>query len=350
MLYEKPIFFKENRVHRIYRGGKLFSTLKGTSIEDGDHPEEWLASITEAKNVTIPSLKEGLSIIENTNTSFKELISLYPQQMLGSKKWDILVKFLDSSSRLTFQVHPNKEQAKKYFNFENGKTELWIVLETRKDAALYYGMKNKISFEEFKSEVNKASSSDDHDYLVPLLNKIEVKKGDIFFIPANTVHAIGAGCLVAEIQEACDLTITPEFFCAGIELSLERRFLGLDEDVALSLFNLDGYGNEVIKKGRLIPRLVHNDNNFKKFVINDYSLTPYFASNQYLVKKYLPLASGPALYILLEGEATLLGNNYERKIKKGDSFFISNFATNSFFLSSDKENLLLECLPSQILQ
>ena len=115
------------------------------------------------------------------------------------KALPILIKFIDAKSDLSVQVHPNDEYAKAYEDGQLGKTEMWYVLDAAKDARLVYGLKKDCTKEQIRESIEKGKLSN-------LLQSVKVNKDDLFFIEAGTIHAIGAGCLIAEIQENSNLT------------------------------------------------------------------------------------------------------------------------------------------------
>ena len=162
-----PIFFERNRVFRVYTGGKLFSGFFGDKSDDGFYPEEWVASGVHALNKGSTDPKEGVSKIKDTDIFFDDLLKEYPEEMLGDAgKLRILVKLLDSAIRLPAQTHPDKPFSRKYFNSEYGKTESWIVLDTRENARIYFGFKEDVTEQEFldaieesKTDVPKADTS-----------------------------------------------------------------------------------------------------------------------------------------------------------------------------------------------
>ncbi len=111
----------------------------------------------------------------------------------------VLIKFIDAKKDLSVQVHPSDEYALVHENGSLGKTEMWYVIDALPNSSLIYGFHHTIT----KEKVRKAIET---GKLEKYMNKVPVKKGDMFFIPAGTVHAIGKGCLIAEIQESSDLT------------------------------------------------------------------------------------------------------------------------------------------------
>ena len=117
----------------------------------------------------------------------------------GAKTLPILIKFIDAKENLSVQVHPTDTFAKEQENGQLGKTEMWYVLDAQKDAKLVYGLRRDSSSEELQKAIANGT-------IMKLLQKVPVKKGDLFFIEAGTIHAICAGTLVAEIQENSNLT------------------------------------------------------------------------------------------------------------------------------------------------
>ena len=132
-----------------------------------------------------------------------EVLQMHPEYLgerhKGKKDLPILIKFIDAKKDLSVQVHPSDEYARKHENGQLGKTEMWNVLDAGKTAKLMYGLKRDSS----KAEIQKAVAN---GTVMNYLQQIPVQKNDLFFIEAGTIHAIGAGTLVAEIQENSNLT------------------------------------------------------------------------------------------------------------------------------------------------
>jgi len=110
----------------------------------------------------------------------------------------MLIKFIDAKDNLSIQVHPDDTYAMENHG-EYGKTEMWYILDAEEDASLYYGFTKKISKEEFAERIKTNT-------LLEVLNSVKVKKGDVFFIEAGTVHAIGKGIVICEIQQNSNIT------------------------------------------------------------------------------------------------------------------------------------------------
>ncbi len=146
--------------------------------------------------------EDGHSIIQESGKTLYEHLCEHPEA-LGSRcgspsEFPILVKFIDALQDLSVQVHPNDAYAGTHEG-QAGKTEMWYVVDCTPGAYLYYGFVKDITPEEFEGAIKS-------DSLCDLLNRVEVKKGDVFFIQAGTIHAIGAGCLIAEVQQSSNVT------------------------------------------------------------------------------------------------------------------------------------------------
>ena len=113
-------------------------------------------------------------------------------------EFPLLIKFIDAHQNLSIQVHPTDEIAHRQGK-PRGKTEMWYVMDSAPDAMLYNGLKQQITPEEYKQMV-------ENDTICDALARYNVKEGDCFFIPAGRIHAIGAGCYLAEIQQTSDVT------------------------------------------------------------------------------------------------------------------------------------------------
>ena len=186
----KPFLLKPSGKDYLWGGNRINDDF-GKDINLSPLPESWECYVHE----------EGPSFVasgEHKGKSLKEVIESNPL-FLGKKhkQLPILIKFIDADKDLSVQVHPNDEQAKK--DNDNGKTEMWYVLDATKDAKLVYGFNRDCSSEEVRESIKDGT-------LLDSLQIVDVKKNDVFFIEPGTVHAIGPGSLIAEIQESSNLT------------------------------------------------------------------------------------------------------------------------------------------------
>lgn len=179
-------------------GGSDICTFKNITPPQDGIGESWEVSGVKG-NVSVVS--EG----ELAGKSLDELLSERKEQLVGKKVYErfgdtfpLLIKFIDARDDLSIQVHPDDELGKKRHN-SFGKTEMWYVINASPTAFLYSGFATKISPDEYVNMV-------ENNTFTSTLQKYNVKPGDVFFLPAGRVHAIGAGCFIAEIQQTSDIT------------------------------------------------------------------------------------------------------------------------------------------------
>lgn len=149
---------------------------------------------------------DGPSVIENgpyAGKTLSDYIAAEGRGVLGSfgllfQDFPILIKLIDAKDNLSIQVHPSNKYAMEH-EHQYGKTEMWYVLDAQPGARLYYGFREEISREELERRINDGT-------LTEVLNAVPVKKGDVFFIPSGTLHAIGKGILIAEVQQNSNIT------------------------------------------------------------------------------------------------------------------------------------------------
>ncbi len=329
-MYNKPIFFERNRVFRVYQGGKLFADFFGDTPEDGNFPEEWVASCVTALNKESAFEKEGVSKLLGSGLHFDELLAKYPKEMLGKAgSFGILVKLLDSAIRLPVQAHPDRAFSRKYFGSPFGKAESWIVLATREGAKIYYGFREGITKEKFLRAIDESRTNP--SAMAQLLCEYPVVAGDVFFIPAKTVHAIGEGCLILEVQEPTDFTISPEHFCGDYALSEQEMFLGLHRDIAMDCFDFS-----VSPKPWKTPKTIMEQAGYRYEELIGMEDTPCFCVNKIsLSKGSFTLFHAPAVYVVTGGSGSLIGKGYEKKLQKGSYFFLPYCVNQQFSLESN---------------
>jgi mannose-6-phosphate isomerase len=339
--FQGPLFFERNRVFRVYEGGRLFHDFFGDEPLDGNLPEEWIASKVKALNKEMRDPDEGLSKIRGEDTTFASLLANNPEEMTGGNGFDILVKILDSAVRLPAQTHPDPDFSRKHFASNHGKTECWVILATRPDAKLFFGFKEGVTEADLRLAVKKSEKPG--DAFSGLLQEVEAKPGDVWLIPARVAHAIGAGCLILEVQEPTDFTIQPERWCDGYRLSDQEMYLGLDTEVALSCFDLEQAGSSVLAGGRKRAKIDEENNGYRKEVLISFGDTACFAVNRYTVKTSCTLRN-LAVYVVTSGEGELMSPAGISSVKKGAYFFVP-FAAQGVTIHTKVGMELIECLP-----
>jgi mannose-6-phosphate isomerase len=344
---QHPIFFNRNRVFRVYKGGKLFHDFFGDEAVDGNYPEEWIASSVKALNKDSTDPKEGLSTVRGTETTLASLMNDFPKQMTGGQPFDVLVKVLDSAVRLPAQAHPDKTFSRKHFRSEHGKTEMWLVLATRPGANIYFGFKEGVTKQQLDDAVKKGES-DTHAF-TDLLQEFSATAGDVWLIPAKAAHAIGAGCLILEVQEPTDFTIQPERWCDTYRLSEQEMYLGLEPETAMQVFDLGLAGRIAAERWKKTPVPVENAEGYVKEAMITYSDTPCFAVNAHTLQSGASCRiKGAAVFVVTEGEGSLhttgSGSPHVDKCKKGDYFFLPH-AAGEVRVEATAKMRLVECLP-----
>lgn len=192
-----PYLFKPILKKIVWGGTDIcpFKDLPPTQEKIG---ESWeLSHVDGDYSVVDNGRDKGKTIDELIRDNGKHLLGDNVIKQFGTR-FPLLIKFIDARENLSIQVHPNDKLAeKRHHSF--GKTEMWYVIKATPDAALYCGFSQPIDADEYVHRVNNNS-------IMNVLNRYEVKAGDVFFLPAGRVHAIGAGCFIAEIQQTSNIT------------------------------------------------------------------------------------------------------------------------------------------------
>ena len=233
---------RPTRVRRFYRGGALIDRLHGEPEEDAFTPEEWLGSVTNARNPGSTESEEGLSRLADGRL-LRDVVEADPIAWLGEAHVErfgtstgLLVKLLDSAERLPVHAHPDRDFAREVFGSPFGKTEAWAVLDTRDgEAEVWVGLRDPVDPERYLEWIE----SQDSDRLLGSLNGMRVRKGDAVYVPAGVPHAIGAGVLIAELQEPTDFSILCEWH--GFAIEPEDSHLGLGWDTAIDAVDLSAH-------------------------------------------------------------------------------------------------------------
>jgi mannose-6-phosphate isomerase len=244
----RPFVFRPNRVRRCYTGGLLLDKLRDErEPRDGFLPEDWIASDTLADNPPGGPPKEGVSAADTGGRTvyFDDLLNERAEELLGpehikkhGKKAGFLTKFLDSAVRLPLQAHPSPSDAKRIYGSDFGKTEAWLVLDTRKtefgEPYLMAGFNDKVDKDVF---VNESLTDGVMTKSLGMVHKHPVKAGDVLLVRGGMVHAIGPGVFLIEIMEPTDLVTQPESECAGVKLPIQCRFGKVPPEKAMEIFN-----------------------------------------------------------------------------------------------------------------
>lgn len=142
---------------------------------------------------------DGKTLAEVIESAKADGIDVLGTRCAAFSDFPVLIKLIDADAALSIQVHPDNEYANANENGGFGKTEVWYVVAAEEGAELIYGWRRDVTKEELRGAIEKSE-------LAPLLNSVPVKAGDVFFVPAGLLHAIGKGILICEIQQNSDTT------------------------------------------------------------------------------------------------------------------------------------------------
>jgi mannose-6-phosphate isomerase len=222
----KPVLLPPNQFHRFYKGGARIDALRGEPQGEDGRPEDWVGSTATSWG----SDTEGLSRLAD-GTILKEAIEANPEAYLGPEHVaaygadpGLLVKLLDAGERLPVHYHPGRPFAKEHLGLRYGKTESWLILEADPGAAVHVGLKEPLDAETARRWVDEQ----DADAMLAALHEVPVQAGDGILVPAGTLHAIGGGILLLELQEPTDLSVLVEWKKFGVDDGTEHLELGWD--------------------------------------------------------------------------------------------------------------------------
>lgn len=319
MLY--PLKFKPILKETVWGGNRL-ANKSNTHNPDATIGESWeISGIQDNQSV----VAEG-PLADNT---LEELIEVYMGDLVGDHVYDkfgiefpLLIKYIDARQNLSIQVHPDDATAKERHH-AYGKTEMWYLIDAAPDASLILGFKHDTTSSEYLTHLHAGT-------LPQLLRTEHVERGDCFFIPAGTVHAINAGCFIAEIQQTSDVTYRL-FDYNRLDRNGSPR--ELHTDLATDIIN---YHAEECR----IP--YHNHLNHSKELVDcKYFTTNYLKFNQEVEKDYIESDSF-IIYLCLSGQFTLVYDiDQSVKIRAGETVLIPACLKN-IFLIPDHEAEILE--------
>lgn len=297
-----PLKFEPIYKERLWGGNKLKTELN-KNISHDFIGESW----------EISEVKDNVSVISNgalKGKTLTEIIASNPNAVLGKKvknkfgiQFPILIKFIDAKKDLSIQLHPNDTLAMERHQ-SLGKTEMWYIMQAEKDAQLIAGFSKK-------TDKNSYIQAVESDRILDLLHQETIQEGDCFFIETGTIHAIGAGTLLAEIQQTSDVTYRIYDFKRKDKYGNYRE---LHTELALDAINFEQ--NTSCKKD--YDTLLNTAN---PLVYCPYFSTQYLPLNQGTKKSYKDLDSF-VIYVCVSGSA-IISNVYGTvSVRRGESILL----------------------------
>ena len=298
-----PLKFVPIYLDKIWGGNRLKTKLNKDYGSLPNCGESWEISGVEGK----------ISVVENgflAGNNLQELVEIYMGDLVGDKvykkfgiEFPLLLKFIDTNQDLSVQVHPNDELSKKRHN-AYGKTEMWYVVDAEKGALINSGFNQDVNREKYTEYLEKGKLSD-------LLLYEEVESGDVFFIPAGRVHAIGKGVMLAEIQQTSDVTYRIYDYNRKDDNGNERE---LHNDLALEaieFYHQDTYKTTYQKE----------NNKSAELVSCDYFTTNVLEFNKELDKDFHQLDSF-IIFMNLDGEFEIKYEDGTERVHKGETVLV----------------------------
>ncbi len=313
-----PLKFHPILKDKIWGGTKLNTLL---------HKDSQLPNVGESWEIS--DVDGDTSMVSNgslENQSLKHLLSTYKADLIGEKnyekfgnKFPLLIKFIDAKEDLSIQLHPNDALAAKRHN-SFGKTEMWYVMQADEGSNLIVDFNQKMTPELYLEHLENKS-------LPKILNFDKVKAGDTYFIEVGRVHAIGAGVLLAEIQQTSDITYRIYDWDRKDDFGNERE---LHTDLAI-----DAIGFDMDDNFRIDYEKTSNQS-------NEMVSCPYFTTNYLKIDREIHKENTHdsfVIYMCVEGEAIIKSADYSEVINKGETILVPA-ALKSYQISSESATLL----------
>ena len=298
-----PLKFTPIYKEKIWGGSKIKSVLNKDFGSLPNCGESWELSGVEG----------NISVVSNgylAGNSLEEIIEVYMGDLVGDRVFEtygnefpLLIKFIDANDDLSIQVHPDDEMAAERHN-SYGKTEMWYVLQADKGAKLQSGFNQLVDQEKYLEKLEQVELTD-------ILNFEEVGAGDVFFIPAGRVHAIGKGILLAEIQQTSDITYRIYDYDRRDAQGNPRE---LHTDLALDAIDYTLFA-EYKTKYEVKPNKSVELASCKYFTTNVLELTA-------VVEKDYNKLDSFVIYICLDGELVVETESGSELVRKGETLLI----------------------------
>jgi mannose-6-phosphate isomerase len=292
---------------------------------------------------------------DGSTVPLRDLIEAFPEPMLGAAhaarfgaELGVLCKILDSAMRLSIQAHPDAAFARRHLGADFGKTESWIILATRPidgvPPYILFGFREGVEMAAFR----RATRSQDVPMLEAALNRIPVRPGEVYLVPAGTPHALGPGVLLVEVQEPTDFVVNAEAVCGEVRRTEAQCFMGLDFDRAMACFDPAGGGPEFLRRMTLIPRAIRREADMLLEGLIGPEDTPCFGAHRLTVRGAAedPNRGRTYIGIVAAGRGRLAYPGGEIPLAPASTLFVPAAAGSLVYRGEPGEPLvLLACFP-----
>ena len=292
-------------------GGSRLNDDFNLALDASPLAEAWVCSTHPDGESSVPAFSCTLSSLLKNHPDFLGSHTL--ETTKGKPELPILIKFIDARKDLSVQVHPDDEYALQHEG-QLGKTEMWYVLDARPGAELIYGFNREVTKEQIREAIGRGE-------IDSFLNRVPIHKNDLFFITPGTVHAIGAGALIAEVQEASNITYRLYDY-DRVDKTGKKRPLHVDQ--ALDVLNLQGMGAV-----RQPMRLLKYRRGYASELL---SRCRYFQAERVLLNTevyrrlvdYKTTENSFHALLCFDGCGSISGENFMLNFFKGDCIFVSS--------------------------
>jgi mannose-6-phosphate isomerase len=319
----KPVELAPNQLHRFYRGGEAIARFRGVPSTDDHAPEDWVgstASLFGANGAGLSALPDGRLL--------RDAIAADPVAYLGPAHTAqygtdsaLLVKLLDAGERLPVHFHPDQAFARSRLGLAHGKTEAWLIVETRGDRpTVWLGFREDVDLDVLAGWVDRQ----DRTTMLDALNELTVGPGDCFFVPAGLPHAIGEGVFLLEVQEPSDLSVLLEW--AGFDVDGRRDgHLGLGFAVALQNARRAALrGDELTELRRQTAAAPESRPGARTFL--PAAASSFFRAERLHPAPAVSLEQEFSILVALDGEGRLDTEGGTATLSRGDSLLVPHAA------------------------
>jgi len=312
-----------NRPAHFYRGGPWIASFRGLDDPVDTRPEDWIASVTtRAGDDSV-----GLTVLPDRRL-LRDAVRADPEAYLGPDHVArygtdpaLLTKMLDTGQRLVVHFHPDRDFAARHLNSRHGKTEAWIILETRDEGGdpsaghVYLGFSRDAD----PGVVRRWVDDQDTAAILDSLNKVAVAPGDTILVPAGVPHAIGAGITLVELQEPTDFSILLEWAGFAIDGSREGH-LGLGFDLALTALDYSGWDAGRLSSLRSLRPSADERPGVTRLL--PLGADPFFRAERVDVSAPVTFSPGYAVVVVVSGHGAITYPAGTLAVRRGTSLLV----------------------------